>query len=125
MSVNYDDMMPLDPFADDPNDPASFIEDDEVVEPLTPEERRDVTRDLAQVREFRKVLSPRGILGVFFTCEDCEQLHYYNWEIMEQNMLASLRGELPPVHEPSAQPNVEAYVPWDYALGYLDGLDAR
>ena len=35
--MNYDDMMPLDPFADDPNDPASFIEDDEIVEPLSPE----------------------------------------------------------------------------------------
>lgn len=118
-------MMPLDPFADDPNDPASFIEDDEVAVPLSPEERVDVTRDLAQVREFKAVLKPRGILGIYFMCEDCDQMHYYNWEIMEANMLASLRGELPPVHEPSAQPNVEAYVPWDYALGYLDGLDAR
>ena len=43
-SVNYDDMMPLDPFKDDPNDPASFIEDDEVVEPLTDEERELLER---------------------------------------------------------------------------------
>ncbi|SDS47010.1 hypothetical protein SAMN04488539_1737 [Corynebacterium timonense] len=118
-------MMPLDPFADDPNDPASFIEDDEVAQPLSPQERIDVIRDLAQVREFIHNLSPRGILGIYFTCEDCEQVHYYDWEIMEQNMLASLRGELPPVHEPSAQPNVDAYVTWDYALGYIDGLRAR
>ena len=124
-SVNYDDMMPLDPFKDDPNDPASFIEDDEVVEPLTDEERVHIIRDLAQVREFKDVLRPRGILGIYFLCEDCEEMHYYDWEIMEQNMLSTLNGELPPVHEPSAQPNVEAYVPWDYALGYLDGLDAR
>ncbi|MBA4504158.1 DUF5319 domain-containing protein [Corynebacterium sanguinis] len=123
--MNYDDMMPLDPFKDDPNDPASFIEDDEVVEPLTDEERVHIIRDLAQVREFKDVLRPRGILGIYFLCEDCEEMHYYDWEIMEQNMLATLNGELPPVHEPSAQPNVEAYVPWDYALGYLDGLDAR
>ncbi|WJY67386.1 hypothetical protein CAURIS_02310 [Corynebacterium auris] len=118
-------MMPLDPFANDPNDPASFIEDDEVARPLSPQERIDVTNELAQVREFKNYLRPRGILGIFFTCEDCEQVHYYDWEIMEQNMLASLRGELPPVHEPSAEPNVEAYVTWDYACGYMDGLSSR
>ena len=38
--MNYDDMMPLDPFANDPNDPASFIEDDELPEPLSSEERQ-------------------------------------------------------------------------------------
>lgn len=124
-SVNYDDMMPLDPFADDPNDPASFIEDDEVVEPLSERERAEVTQDLGYVRECMRRLRPRGIMGICFQCEDCEELHYYDWEIMEQNMLASLRGELPPVHEPSANPNVQAYVPWDYAMGYLDGLDSR
>ena len=123
--VNYDDMMPLDPFADDPNDPASFIDDDEVVEPLSDRERAEVTQDLGYVRDCMRRLRPRGILGIYFQCEDCQELHYYDWEIMEQNMLASLRGELPPVHEPSADPNVDAYVPWDYAMGYLDGLDAR
>ena len=68
---------------------------------------------------------PRGILGVSFLCEDCDQVHYYDWEIMEQNMIASLNNQLPPVHEPSANPNIEAYVPWDYAMGYLDGLEGR
>ncbi|MCT1449458.1 DUF5319 domain-containing protein [Corynebacterium sp. p3-SID1194] len=123
--MNFDSMMPRDPFADDPNDPASFIEDDEVVEPLSPEERQAVLRDLAQTREFKLVLEPRGILGIHFLCEDCEEVHYYDWDIMITNMIASLQGELPPVHEPSAEPNPRAYVPWDYALGYLDGLDER
>ena len=118
-------MMPRDPFADDPNDPASFIEDDEVVEPLSAEERQAVLRDLAQTREFKLVLEPRGILGINFLCEDCEEVHYYDWDIMITNMIASLQGELPPVREPSAEPNPRAYVPWDYALGYLDGLDER
>lgn len=121
----FDSMMPRDPFADDPNDPASFIEDDEVVEPLSPEEREAVIADLAQAREFKYVLQPRGILGITFMCEDCEEMHFYDWDIMISNMVASLNNELPPVHEPSAEPNPRAYVPWDYALGYLEGLDAR
>ena len=40
-------------------------------------------------------------------------------------MVATLRGELAPVHEPSMEPDVDAYVPWEYAAGFLDGLSAR
>ncbi|WP_394286092.1 DUF5319 family protein, partial [Corynebacterium kefirresidentii] len=33
--MNFFANMPRDPFADDPNDPASFLEEDEQVMPLT------------------------------------------------------------------------------------------
>ena len=124
-SVNYDSQMPLDPFADDPNDPASFLDADEPAPPLSDEERVGITQDLALVARFKKELEPRGILGIFFLCEDCDDFHYYDWDIMAANMSATLAGDLAPVHEPSAHPDVTAYVPWEYASGYLDGLDAR
>ncbi|AGS34071.1 hypothetical protein B841_02940 [Corynebacterium maris DSM 45190] len=123
--MNYDSMMPRDPFADDPNDPASFLEPEEPAVPLTPEEREATLHDLAIVRECQEILLPRGILGVCFLCEDCDVMHYYDWEIMAANMQASLTGELAPVHEPGADPAIDAYVPWDYALGYLDGREGR
>ena len=72
-----------------------------------------------------RALTPRGIDGIFFFCEDCEENHFYEWDILAANMKASLQGELAPVHEPGAEPNPARYVPWDYALGYLDGMDAR
>ncbi|WP_018297704.1 DUF5319 family protein [Corynebacterium lubricantis] len=123
-SVNYDSMMPRDPFADDPNDPASFL-DEEHIEPLSDDERAAVLEDLRHVREFRQVLKPRGILGIYFLCEDCDQMHFYDWDIMETNMVATLGNQIPPVHEPSVEPDPNAFVPWDYALGYLDGLESR
>ncbi|WP_053546069.1 DUF5319 domain-containing protein [Corynebacterium deserti] len=126
--MNFDAMMPRDPFADDPNDPASFITDDDPidqVEPLSDVERLHVEQDLKLVMEFKSVLGPRGFEGIFFMCDDCEELHYYEWDIMAANMRATLNGDMSPVHEPSIQPRVEAYVPWDYCLGYLDGLEAR
>src|SRR5690625_6477707 len=86
--------MPKDPFADDPNDPASFIEDDEHVEPLTAEERFALNRDLELVQEFAKHLSPRGIDGIFMFCEDCEEPHFYEWDIMASNMKSMLNDEL-------------------------------
>ena len=116
--------MPRDPFADDPNDPASFLDPEESMEPLSEQERARVAEDLQLVAEFRRVLEPRGIMGIFFTCGDCEENHYYDWNIMAANMKSTLAGELSPVHEPSARPDITAYVPWDYCLGFLDGLDA-
>lgn len=117
--------MPRDPFADDPNDPASFLEEEETMEPLTPEERMHIEQDLRLVHEFARVLGPRGIDGVFFLCDDCSEDHFYSWAIMADNMRATLNNELAPVHEPGAQPDPSRYVPWDYALGYLDGVAGR
>lgn len=122
--MNFDWQMPRDPFADDPNDPASFIEDDEQAPPLTEAERQHIRQDLELVKRFKEALEPRGINGIFFLCEDCDEDHYYDWDIMAANMRATLAGELAPVHEPSVNPNPHAYVPWDYCLGYLDGLEA-
>nr|WP_242516764.1 DUF5319 domain-containing protein [Corynebacterium mendelii] len=118
-------MMPRDPFADDPNDPASFLEPDEDVAPLSDEEKARVAEDLELVAEFRRALEPRGILGICFVCEDCSEPHYYDWDIMTSNMKATIADQLAPAHEPSAHPDVDAYVPWDYCLGYLDGLEAH
>ncbi|QMV86067.1 DUF5319 domain-containing protein [Corynebacterium hindlerae] len=117
--------MPLDPFADDPNDPASFLEPEDDFPPLTIDERAHVLEDLTLLEKFQAALEPRGVLGIFFFCEDCAEPHYYNWEIMKDNMRSILSGQQSPVHEPSANPDVQAYVPWDYCLGYLDGLEAR
>ena len=64
--VNFFANMPRDPFADDPNDPASFLEEDEQVMPLSEEERLAIIHDLALVQEFARVLGPRGIDGIFF-----------------------------------------------------------
>ena len=123
--VNFFANMPRDPFADDPNDPASFLGEEEHVDPLSEEDRLGVIHDLAMVQEFARVLSPRGIDGIFFFCEDCEENHFYEWHILAANMQATLQGQLAPVHEPGAEPDPARYVPWDYAVGYLDGMDSR
>ena len=47
--VTFDWQMPRDPFADDPNDPASLFDDDDPMPPLTQEERIQIERDLILV----------------------------------------------------------------------------
>lgn len=88
--------------------------------PLSEEDRARMEEDLQLVGQFRILLQPRGVLGIFYFCEDCGQQHFYDWDILEANLRATLAGELSPVHEPSADPDVDAYVSWDYCLGYLD-----
>ncbi|WP_459588181.1 DUF5319 domain-containing protein [Corynebacterium camporealensis] len=123
--MNFFANMPRDPFADDPNDPASFLEEEEQAVPLTTEERQAVMQDLALIQEFARVLGPRGFDGIVFFCEDCEDNHFYEWDIMVANMHATLNNQLAPVHEPGAEPDPMRYVPWEYAAGFLDGLNSR
>ncbi|WJY73492.1 hypothetical protein CAURIC_09445 [Corynebacterium auriscanis] len=119
MSTNNFEMPP-DPFADDPNDPASFLEPDEEFAPLSSEEKSALKQDLANVREFRAMLEPRGVRGITMLCEDCEEPHFYDWEIIVSNLTSMLEHNSMPVHEPSAKPNPDLYVTWDYCLGYAD-----
>ena len=123
MSFNYE--MPRDPFADDPNDPASFLDPEEPFQPPTEEELASLHIDLMLAQRMKQLLGPRGIDGVVYLCENCEDFHYYEWDIMIDNIRSMFQGELPPVHEPGANPDPERFVPWDYGLGFLDGLDAQ
>lgn len=131
--------MPPDPFADDPEDPAKALDDlddydtdydgyDGVDgygpdEPLSDEERVALREDLANVRRFRELLEPRGIRGITMTCEDCRELHYYDWPILVSNFSTMLDGGPVPVHEPGADPDPDFYVPWEYCAGYADAAD--
>ncbi len=121
--MTFDWQMPRDPFADDPNDPASFLEEDEPMPPLSAQERAQIEHDLMLVTQFRAVLAPQGVAGIFIECADCEEIHYYDWDILAARIRANLAGEGTLAHEPSTNPNPEAYVPWDYCLGYIDGMN--
>lgn len=120
-----DALMPPDPFAGDPNDPASFLdpEDDYPEEPVSDEERALLREDLANVRRFRILLEPRGVRGISMPCEECNELHYYDWPIILSNITTILSDDVVPVHEPGAAPDPDYYVSWDYCAGYADAAD--
>ncbi|WP_185770763.1 DUF5319 domain-containing protein [Corynebacterium anserum] len=123
-AVNYGNHdLPPDPFADDPNDPASFLEPEEEFPLLSDEELLDLKSDLANVKDFRRLLEPRGIRGISMLCNDCDEVHYYDWDIIESNIAMLINHQIVPVHEPGAKPNPDEYVTWDYCLGYADAMD--
>jgi hypothetical protein len=121
--VNLDDG-PLDPFLDDPHDPASLLDDTEPAQPLSDDERAEVLADLAELREFRATLAPIGIEGITVECGDCGEPHYFAWELMAANLHALLDEGRTHVHEPAFAPDHDAYVSWDYARGYTDAVAA-
>ncbi|MDK8511253.1 DUF5319 domain-containing protein [Corynebacterium bovis] len=124
--MDFDDApMPPDPFADDPNDPASFMDPDPDgdYEELSAEEVFALQEDLENVRLFRSLLEPRGILGIATLCDDCDEVHYYDWAIIVGRITTMLSREPAPVHEPGAAPDPKMYVTWDYCAGYADAAD--
>lgn len=120
------DDQPLDPFAGDPTDPASALDDDdEVLEPLSPAEREDVLTDLADLEVYRTLLEPRGVRGLVVDCEDCHEPHFFGWDLLRGNLRHLLDAGQTRVHEPAFAPDPADYVTWDYARGFADGvLDA-
>jgi hypothetical protein len=114
---------PLDPFADDPSDPAADFhdEDDEAI-PLSPDEREDVLADLEDLEVFQALLEPRAVKGLVVDCQDCGEPHYFAWDLLRANLRSLLDAGLPHVHEPAFSPDPADYVSWDYARGFADGV---
>jgi Family of unknown function (DUF5319) len=115
---------PPDPFAGDPHDPAHELaaldDDDEVSEPLSPDEREDVLGDLEDLEVYEALLAPRGVKGLVVDCDDCHEAHYFAWDLLRGNLRHLLDRGTTRVHEPAYGPDPADYVSWDYARGFAD-----
>jgi len=115
---------PADPFAGDPSDPArelAALDDDTAVRtPLAPDEREEVLSDLEDVEVFEALLAPRGAKGVVAHCADCDDAHYFSWDLLRANLRHLLDAGTTRVHEPAFAPDPAQYVSWDYARGFVD-----
>jgi hypothetical protein len=120
--VSVQDDQPIDPFHGDPDDPAAQLDDDEVVEPLAPEEREEILADLADLDVFRTLLEVRGVRGLVVDCDDCHEPHFFEWDLLRGNLRHLLDHGVTRVHEPAFDPDPAEYVSWDYARGFADGV---
>jgi len=99
-------------------------ERDDADEPyqLTAEERRDIRADLDDLSSMRSVFSNQGVKGVVIACQDCGSNHYYEWELLRDNLEHMLESGEPRMHEPAFDIAEEEYIQWDYGKGYVDAL---
>ncbi|WP_199434357.1 DUF5319 domain-containing protein [Qaidamihabitans albus] len=120
------DVLPPDPFADDPNDPAKEIAalDESAGEPISPEERTELLADLSDLAVYQALLEPRGVRGIVVDCGECDQPHYHDWHLLRSSLEQLLAdGQMRP-HEPAFDPDPANYVSWDYCRGFADGVTA-
>lgn len=120
------DVLPPDPFADDPNDPAKEVAaiDEPSGEPMGPDERSELLADLSDLAVYQALLEPRGIRGIVVDCGECDQPHYHDWHLLRASLEQLLAdGQMRP-HEPAFDPNPADYVSWDYCRGFADGITA-
>ena len=98
---------------------------DDDLEPRTPLDRREswlVAQDLDDLQAFEQVFAGDGTRGVSLWCHDCEEEHYYPWDLLRGSLETLLETGDVPVHEPAFAPDPDEYVPWEYARGYVDAL---
>lgn len=117
-------VLPPDPFAEDPNDPAKELAalDEPVSEPISPDERSELLVDLSDLTVYQALLESRGIQGIVVDCGECEHPHYHDWHLLRASLEQLLSdGEMRP-HEPAYDPDPANYVSWDYCRGFADGI---
>ena len=122
--------LPPDPFAGDPSDPArafdtlpDLVHSDDT--PLDDDEREEVVADLGDLAVFQALLAPRGVRGVVVDCDDCEEQHFHDWDLLRASLQQLLdEGHMRP-HEPPFDPDPAAYVTWEYCRGFADATLAE
>ena len=86
------------------------------------DEEENVRADLADLSGMLQVFNPQGVKGVVIACPDCGENHFYEWELLKENLEHLLRTGEPRMHEPAFEVREDEYIQWDYGKGYIDAL---
>jgi predicted RNA-binding Zn-ribbon protein involved in translation (DUF1610 family) len=97
-------------------------DDEREVYSLEPAEQEDVRADLEDLEGMRRVFGVQGVKGVVIACPDCGENHFYEWELLRENLEHMLRFGEPRMHEPAFEVREDEYIQWDYGKGYIDAL---
>ncbi len=89
---------------------------------LEPEEEENVRADLDDLGGMRQVFETQGVKGVVIACPDCGENHFYEWELLKENLEHMLDTGEPRLHEPAYEVREDQYIQWDYGKGYIDAL---
>lgn len=108
---------------EDPTEAAGGNDDgSEQAHPLEGAEARDVRADLDDLAAMRAIFARQGVKGVVIDCPDCGENHFYEWELLKENLEYLLRSGEPRMHEPAFDVREDEYIEWDYGRGYVDAL---
>ena len=111
--------LPPDPFNKE-DDPSLFLDPVDPPMNLSTEDLVEIQTELRELNLFKKVLGSQGIRGLVNYCEDCGELHYYDWNILLSHYQQLLVERQSQPHEPAFNVDPSLYVSWDYCRGYCD-----
>jgi Family of unknown function (DUF5319) len=97
------------------------IPEEEPIE-LTEDERADIAADLGDLGQMFSIFSPQGVKGVVIACQECKQNHFYEWDLLADNLQHMLDTGEPRMHEPAWDIDETEYILWDYGKGFVDAL---
>jgi hypothetical protein len=89
---------------------------------LEPDEEENVRADLEDLEGMRQVFQAQGVKGVVIACPDCGENHFYEWDLLKENLEHMLATGEPRMHEPAFEVREDEYIQWDYGKGYIDAL---
>ncbi len=89
---------------------------------LEPGEEDNVRADLLDLAGMRRTFQGQGVKGVVIACQDCGENHFYEWELLRENLEHMLQTGEPRMHEPAFEVREDEYIQWDYGKGYIDAL---
>jgi len=89
---------------------------------LEPEEAQNIRADLEDLGGMRRTFQGQGVKGVVIACERCEENHYYEWDLLLENLEHMLQTGESQMHEPAFEIREEEYIQWDYGKGFVDAL---
>jgi len=98
------------------------VDEQDDLTPLEPEERSNIEADLEDLEAMRRVFAGQSVRGVVIACPDCNANHFYDWELLKENLEHMLATGEPRMHEPAFEPKEDDYILWDYGKGYIDAL---
>ena len=90
-------------------------------EPLSPQDREEILVDMEDLEVFQTLLEPRGIRGLLVDCGECEEQHFFEWELLRSNLRHLLDAGRARARA-GLRPEPTDYVAWDYARGFADGV---
>ncbi len=80
----------------------------------------DIAADLSDLAAMRVVFATQGVKGVVIACQDCGSNHFYEWDLLRDNLEHMLKFGEPRMHEPAWDIAEDEYIQWDYGKGYVD-----
>ena len=68
------------------DEPTSQPDEPEERIDLTSDERADIEADLHDLESMRGLFASQGVKGVVIACQDCGANHFYEWELLQDNL---------------------------------------